>query len=148
MAGKELDVFEARELIRRLKMKQSGRSIASDLCISRETVKRYKIFVSRTAGYQQRNYHQPKRYKKQKHPKRKSNPLESQISSVLPFKAQVEKLLEDSTMSNTVILQRLKERGYEGSYSSIRRFVSQQQEKQNPRSILSDGGRSWLRSPG
>jgi transposase len=132
MAGKELDVFEARELIRRLKMKQSGRSIASDLCISRETVKRYKALCEDTGWLLLEELPSVQTIEKAKAAIKKKQSVAHELSSVLPFKPQVEKLLDDSTMTVTVIHQRLKERGYEGSYSSVSRFVSNCLEQQDP----------------
>lgn len=132
MAGKELDVFEARELIRRLKMKQSGRSIASDLCISRETVKRYKDLGEQAGWLSLEDLPSVQTIEKAKAAINKKQSVAHELSSVLPFKSQVEKLLDDSSMTVTVIHQRLKERGYEGSYSSVSRFVSHLRNQKDP----------------
>jgi transposase len=135
MAGKEIDVFEARELIRRIKMKQSGHTIARELRISRKTVKHYKTLGEQNGWLSAKALPSVQEIEKAKAAIKKKQPLVQEVSSVLPFKSQVEKLLEDPTMTNIVVLQRLKERGYEGSYSSVRRFVSHQREKQAPQAF-------------
>ena len=133
MAGKELDMFEARELIRRLKMQQSGRTIARELSISRETVKRYKALGEQNGWFLPiKELPSVQEIQKAKAAIKKEQPAVQDTSSVLPFQSQVEKLLDDPRMSVMVIHQRLRERGYAGSYSSVSRFVSHCQERKDP----------------
>ena len=49
-----------------------------------------------------------------------------------PYRAIIATLLQDADMTKAVIHQRLVERGYHGSYSSVRRFVSKVQGPQIP----------------
>ncbi|MCZ7571811.1 MAG: IS21 family transposase [Ardenticatenaceae bacterium] len=50
-------------------------------------------------------------------------PPPQNVSSVEPYRAMVSQLHKEG-VEMTAILQRLKERGYQGSYSSVRRFVN------------------------
>ena len=132
MAGKELDMFEARELIRRLKMQQSGRNIAHELSISRETVRRYKTLAEQNGWLTADELPSVQEIQKAKAAIKEKQPVTHELSSVLPFESQVKKLLESPKMSATVIHQRLQERGYTGSYSSVIRFVRRYREQQDP----------------
>ncbi|MBF0381796.1 MAG: IS21 family transposase [Magnetococcales bacterium] len=132
MAGKEIDVFEARELIRRLKMRQSGRSIATDLQISRDTVRRYKELAEQNEWLSTDELPSVQEIEKSKEAIKEKQLVAHEQSSVLPFESQVKKLLEAPKMTVTVIHQRLQERGFKGSYSSVIRFVRNYRAQQDP----------------
>jgi len=117
-----------RDLIHRLRLGQSERRIAKDLHLSRQTVSKYRE-LARAAGY-----------------------LESAAeladvatisallgpppalprtpSTVEPYQQLVEELLSQDVEMMT-IFDRLTERGYAGSYSSIRRFVHRLRPAEN-----------------
>ncbi len=131
MSGKELDVFDAKELIRRLQLKQSGRTIAREMRVSRETVKCYRELGEREGWLDGHPLPEAQEIQKARSVK-KAKPAVQETSSVLPYKAQVEELLKDSKMTVAVIRQRLAERGYSGSYSSVNRFVSRLRDQNDP----------------
>jgi transposase len=112
-----------RDLIHRLRLGQSERAIARDLHLSRQTVSKYRE-LARGAGYLE--------------PERVLPDVGTLVtllgpppalpripSTVEPYAALVEELLEGGVEMMT-IFDRLRERGYTGSYSSVRRFVHRQ----------------------
>jgi transposase len=132
MAGKELDVFDARELVRRLRLKQSGRTISREMYISRNTVKAYKEFGKQNGWLSAENLPSAQEIQKAKAVFKEELASAHERSTVEPYRPQVEALLKDSTMTVTVIHQRLRERGYEGSYSSVSRFVGSLRKQKDP----------------
>lgn len=109
-----------REVIVRLRAGQSERGIAQDLQLSRNTVKKYRLWAEEHNCLQADSawpgdaslvaaLGEPPR------PPRVE-------SSVEPYRAVVQKLVEQG-LEMVAIFQRLSERGYTGSYSSVRRFV-------------------------
>lgn len=109
-----------RDLIHRLRLGQSERAIAKDLHLSRQTVSKYRLLAS-AAGYLTSGVELPD-----------VATLTGLLgpppalpripSSVEPYQAVVEELLAQGVELMT-IFDRLTERGYPGSYSSVRRFV-------------------------
>ncbi|MBF8279765.1 MAG: Integrase catalytic region [candidate division NC10 bacterium] len=109
-----------RDLIHRLRLGQSERQIARDLHLSRQTVSKYRE-LTREAGYLESATELPD-----------VATLSALLgpplalprtpSTVEPYQQLVEELLAQDVEMMT-IFDRLTERGYTGSYSSIRRFV-------------------------
>lgn len=109
-----------RDLIHRLRLGQSERQVAKDLHLSRQTVSKYRE-LARAAGHLDRS---------------KDLPdvavlaallgpppaLPRTPSTVEPYRQLVEELVAQDIELMT-IFDRLTERGYGGSYSSVRRFV-------------------------
>lgn len=121
-----------RDLIHRLRLSQSERSIAKDLRLSRQTVSKYRE-LARAAGYLDGTTTLPD-----------VGALAAALgpvpalprtpSTVEPFQQVVEELLAQGVEMMT-IFDRLGERGYGGSYSSVRRFVHQLQPLQPGASV-------------
>jgi len=122
MAGRRKSVFDVRELIRMLRAGQGDRRIAGDMGLSRNTVAKYRRWASREglleapelpmaveleqmlAGFLQ-------------------GPTVVQESTVETFREFVlEKTAAGVEMKS--IWQMLRERGFEGSYSAVRRFLA------------------------
>ena len=111
-----------RELVHRVRLGQSDRAIARDMHLSRKTVSKYHQLAEAEA------------YLDLAKPLPDVKVLAAtlgpapepprNVSGVAPLKEVVEKLL-DQGVEKTAILERLRENhGYTGSYSSVRRFVS------------------------
>lgn len=109
-----------RDLIHRLRLGQSERQIAADLHLSRHTVSKYRG-LAKTAGYLDGQEELPdvKTLAANLGPP----PIPPRTpSTVEPFQPMVEELMARGVEMMT-IFDRLRERGYTGSYSSVRRFV-------------------------
>jgi len=111
-----------KEIIYRLRGKESERNIARDLGISRPTIHKYKI-KAEMEGYLEESRSLPEadelgqRLGPAPQPPKTPSSLES-------YRGVVEQYLEKG-LQKTVILQRLREEhGYQGSYSSVRRLAS------------------------
>lgn len=110
------------EIVYRLRRGQSMRAICRDLGHSRVTVRRYRELAKRS-GYLDpaRPLPEPGEVLAQLEPALPA--AGSNISSVEPYREVVEGLLEQG-VEMVAIQQRLCRRhGYQGSYSSVRRFV-------------------------
>jgi transposase len=113
--------MDIRELVRHLRATDSDRAVQRDLGIDRRTVQRYRAWAIEqqlltgalpAVEELQRLVQQTL-----------TAPAPPQmVSSVEPFRAQVVALRAQGT-EMVAIWERLKERGYTGSYSAIRRFV-------------------------
>ena len=109
-----------RDLIHRLRLGQSERQVAKDLHLSRHTVSKYRE-VARVAGYFDSQDELPDVKTLAASLGPPPTPPRTP-STVEPFQAMVEELLGRGVEMMT-IFDRLRERGYAGSYSSVRRFV-------------------------
>jgi transposase len=110
-----------RDLIHRLRSGESGRRIAKDLRISRDTVRKYREWAE-AQGYLQPDAALPDDATLTaalgEPPKPPRVP-----SSAEPYREVVQRLLEQR-VEMTAIYQRLRENyGYTGSYSAVRRYV-------------------------
>lgn len=134
MAGKEKTVFDIRELVRRLKLDQKERTIGRQMGIHRKTIKKYRELAQKyewlAKGADLPTPEAISKALQEEEVKTVPNPFE--ISTVELYRTVVESLLQDPNMSVTVVLQRLREHGYAGSYSSVRRFVSKVQGPRIP----------------
>jgi transposase len=112
-----------KEIIYRLRGKESERSIAKDLGISRPTIHKYKI-KAELEGYLEDSRSLPGTDELGRSLGPAPQPPKT-VSSLEAYRAVVEQLLEKG-IKMTTILQRLREdHGYRGSYSSVRRCVAQ-----------------------
>jgi transposase len=109
-----------RDLIHRLRLGESERRIAKDLHLSRQTVSKYRE-LAKAAGHLDPTTELPDvaTLAALLGP---PPALPRTPSTVLPYQSLVEELLAHDVEMMT-IFDRLKERGYRGSYSSVRRFV-------------------------
>jgi len=109
------------EIIYRLRAKESERSISRDLGISRPTVHKYKL-KALIEGYLDSQKEFPEREEIAKRFGPVPQPPKAP-STVEGYREVVEKYVQQG-LEMTVIFQRLREDyGYQGSYSSVRRFV-------------------------
>jgi transposase len=121
MPGKRKETMEIREMLRRFQEGQSNRSIAKDLGINRKTVDRYHAWAA-----EQDLLEGPLPALGDLH-QLLDETLNSALppqntSTVEPYRDLVEKLIEEG-VEIAATHQRLKERGYIGSYASVYRFV-------------------------
>jgi transposase len=116
----QLSMNYLRDLIHRLRLGQSERQVAKDLRLSRQTVSKYRE-LARTAGYLESATELPDvaTLAARLGP---APALPRTPSTVEPYQQLVEELLAQDVEMMT-IFDRLTERGYTGSYSSVRRFV-------------------------
>jgi transposase len=115
-----LHVQYLRELVHRLRVGASQRAIAHDLGLARMTVQKYAQLAA-AAGYLDASRPLPDVAELTARLGPPAPPPRTP-SSVEPYRAQVDQLLAAGVEMMT-IFDRLNERGYTGSYSSIRRFV-------------------------
>ena len=113
--------MDAREILRQLQMGQSTRSIAKAMDINRKTVARYRTWA---IEHELLNGPLPSLGKLNELLTQTLNTpsLPQNISSVEPYRKMVKKLRKGG-VEMAAIHERLQERGYNGSYSSVRRFV-------------------------
>ena len=113
--------MDIREILRRLRKGQSNRAVAKALGVDRKTVGRYRHWAT-----EQGLLHGPLPPLSELHQLVKetlNTALPPQnVSSVERYREQVEKLRRDG-VEMAAIHERLKERGYTGSYSAVYRFV-------------------------
>jgi len=121
MSGERKRTMEIREMLRRFQQGQSNRQIARDLGVNRKTVDRYRAWA-----VEQELLEAPLPSLGDLHQlleatlKRSSPPQNA--STVEPYRELVEKLRREG-VEIAAIRERLKERGYTGSYASVHRFV-------------------------
>jgi len=109
------------EIIYRLREKESERSISRDLGISRPTVHKYKL-KALLEGYLDSQKELPEREELAKSLGPDPQPPKTP-STVEGYQEAVQKYLKQG-LEMTAIFQRLRDDyGYQGSYSSVRRFV-------------------------
>jgi len=128
MAGRRKDVLDIREIVRRLRLGETERQIARDLAIARKTVKKYRDWA-KAQGY----------LDEAELPE--LGVIEARFISSFPLPVQgppstaerfrqfiVQKRAENVEIK--ALLGLLKEHGYEGSYTSLRRFVNRLEPKE------------------
>jgi transposase len=121
MPGKRKRTMDIREILRHLRQGQSDRAIAATTGVDRKTVARYRVWAIEhelldgplpLLGELNRLLEETLR----------GAPPPQNVSSVEPYREMIGKL-RAAGVEVTAIHQRLQERGYSGSYSSVRRFV-------------------------
>jgi transposase len=113
--------MDIREMLRRLRQGESNRAVGEAMHIDRKTVGRYRIWAAEQGLLEGRllslgDVHQLLEETLS------SPPPPQNTSSVEPYRAAVTKLRNEG-VEIAAIYERLKERGYQGSYSSVYRFV-------------------------
>jgi transposase len=112
-----------KEIIYRIRAGQSERGIARDMGISRPTIHKYKIRAE-LEGYLDKERELPG--SEELAESLGPAPKPPRIPSTLENQREIVQKYLDQGLQMTVIYQRLRENhGYEGSYSSVRRFVHQ-----------------------
>ena len=107
---------DIREVLERSRRGESDRAIARDLHLSRVTVRKYRQTL---AGLDEQDTVEHL----QQWSTRERRPVQT-VSSVEPYRAIVEALLERGVEMRTIHDRLRADHGYSGSYSSVRRFVN------------------------
>lgn len=128
MPARRLDVLDVREIVRRMQHGETDRRIARDLELSRNTVRKYRKWARRE-GLLARGQELPGPKDFQDRLERAAPPCPAgPASSAEPYRAFiVEKRKEGVEL--TALLGLVRERGFQGSYSSLRRFVAKLEPK-------------------
>jgi len=122
MPGRRTRTVDIREILRQLQMNQTDRAIARAMGIDRKTVGRYRTWAAEQ-GLLSKPLPSPGELQQRVSETLNGSPPPQNESSVAPFQELVLKL-RGQKVEIAAIHQRLRERGYTGSYSSVRRFVS------------------------
>jgi len=121
MPGKRKETMDIRELLRHLRQGQSNRAVAKALGIDRKTVSRYRAWATEQ-GLLGEFLPSLSDLHKLVEETLSSTPPPQNRSSVEPYRGIVMKLRQEG-VEVAAICERLKERGYTGTYSSVYRFV-------------------------
>lgn len=113
--------MEVREILRQLQMGQSIRAVAKAMAIDRKTATRYRIWAIEQELLDKPLPSLGELNQLLAETLKPASPPQN-VSSVEPYRGLVKKLRKEG-VEMAAIHQRLKERGYIGSYSSVRRFV-------------------------
>jgi len=113
--------MDIREILNQLRSGASDRQISQDMGIARQTVKRYRAWAkaSRLLAGELPSVEILQGLVEKAMP---SRPAPQNTSSVEPYRAVVKEMVE-AEVEAAAIYQRLKERGFSGSYSGVYRFV-------------------------
>lgn len=110
-----------RDVLERSRQGESERAIARDLGLSRVTVRKYREAL---AGLDEAKVTE----QLQRWAKAEWRPAQT-VSSVTPYQAVVEELLDRGVEMRTIHDRLCADHGYDGSYSSVRRFVARLRPK-------------------
>ena len=113
--------MDIREILRQLRAGQSNRAVARATGINRKTVGRYRAWAAKHGLLEGPLLPLGELHQLVKETLTNSSPPQN-VSSVEPYRERVEKLRKEG-VEIAAIYERLKERGYSGSYSSVHRFV-------------------------
>src|SRR6266511_4109205 len=121
MAGRRIALMDIRELVRHLRASDSDRAVQRNTSIDRRTVQRYRTWAA-AQGLLTGPLPALEELQRLVQQTLTAPAPPHMVSSVEPFRVQVVELRAQAT-EMMAIWERLKERGYTGSYSAIRRFV-------------------------
>ena len=127
MPGKRKDTMDIREIVRRIRQGQSNRAIAKEIGIDRKTVGRYHTWA-REQGLLDGELPALDELQRLVEGILNNDTPPQNVSSVEPYRALVVKLRKQG-VEIAAIHERLKERGYTGSYASVYRFVRRLEPK-------------------
>jgi transposase len=113
--------MDIRQILLRLRKGESDRSVARSLKINRKTIGRYRTWAAEQ-GLLKGPLPSLSELQKLLEGTLKCSSPPQNVSSVEPYRAVVTKLRKQG-VEIAAIHERLKERGYTGSYSSVHRFV-------------------------
>lgn len=113
--------MDIREILRRVQAGQSDRAIARETGIHRKTVARYRVWAEEQGLLDSPLPSLGELHRRLEETMPPSPPPQN-VSTVEPYRKVVEDLRRRG-VERAAIYQRLKERGYTGSYSAVYRFV-------------------------
>ncbi|HDD25284.1 MAG TPA: transposase, partial [Chloroflexi bacterium] len=119
--------MDIREIVRRIRQGQSNRAIAKEIGIDRKTVGRYHTWA-REQGLLDGELPALDELQRLVEGILNNDTPPQNVSSVEPYRALVVKLRKQG-VEIAAIHERLKERGYTGSYASVYRFVRRLEPK-------------------
>jgi transposase len=121
MPGKRKETMEIREMLRQLRRGRSNRAVARALSIDRKTVATYRNWAQEQGLLEGPLLPLGDLHRLLEETMQSPAPPQN-VSSVAPYEVLVKKLRREG-VEIAAIHERLKERGYGGSYSSVHRFV-------------------------
>jgi len=121
MPGKRKETMDIREMMRRLRKGQSHRAIAKAMNVDRKTVGRYHAWAQEQ-GLLEGDLPSLSDLQRLLEETMVPSPPPQNTSTVEPYRDLVVKLRQQK-VEIAAIHQRLRERGYTGSYSAVYRFV-------------------------
>jgi transposase len=121
MPGKRKETMDIRELLRHMRQGQSNRAVAHALGIDRKTVSRYRAWATEQ-GLLEGALPSLSDLHKLVEETLSSTPPPQNRSSVEAYRGIVVRLRQEG-VEIAALCERLRERGYTGSYSSVYRFV-------------------------
>jgi len=122
MAGRRTNVLDIREILRRVRLGESDRRIGRDLTVDRKTVAEYRAWAQ-ALGFLDPGIELPGAdVIAEKLKPLTPAPNTGPASAVEPYRAIVEDLLAKG-VELAAMLGILRERGFKGSYSALRRFA-------------------------
>ena len=127
MAGRRKSVLDVREMLRRLRAGDSGRRIARELGVSRLTVKKYRKQAEENEWLSHEELVSPSALGEALRSSCVSG-LPGPVSGVAPW-GEFVKAKRDEGVELQALLGLVREEGYAGSYSSLRRFVARVEKK-------------------
>ncbi|MDD5511817.1 MAG: IS21 family transposase [Dehalococcoidales bacterium] len=111
------------DIIYRLRAGQSQRAIAKDLGYARDTIRNYHSWA-KERGYLDSGLPLPELCELSAELGPITNVRKSNISTVEPYRQTVEKLIDQGVEMVAIHRRLVRNHGYTGSYTSVRRFVS------------------------
>lgn len=134
MAKRRLKTMDVREIIRQLQLKESVRAVSRRLSISRNTVKKYRLFI--VANDLLKGPLPENSVLEEMLVKYEKNETPSQTSKVAPYR-EVTTGMYKAGLTTQVIFQRLQENHkFAGSYSSVLRFVRSELTEIRPEAFI------------
>lgn len=128
MPGRRKKTVDIRELILNLRAYTSDRSVSRTMGVHRKTVKQYRQWAAQQ-GLLDGALPSLSELETLVRQTLSEKPPPQNQSSLEPYREMVGQLRKEG-VEMTAILQRLQERGYSGSYSSVRRMVRNLEHKQ------------------
>jgi transposase len=122
MSGKETTVLDIREMLRHLQQGRSERDISRALDVSRKTVTKYRHWAKQEGLLSGPLPEAAELQERLKASRAAAQAPQLTPSSVEPYR-EVVVALRDEGVEIQALYQRLWERGYRGTYSSVWRFV-------------------------
>lgn len=122
MPGRRLNVLEIREVVRRIRLGDKDRRIARELGLSRNTVAKYRTWAEREGYLEAQDLPGPGVLDQQLRQVESAVSPPGPESKAEPFREYIERQL-DAGVEVKALLALLRERGFSGSYSSLRRFI-------------------------
>jgi transposase len=131
--SRRINIMDIQEIIRRMRAGESNRAIHQAMGVHRGTVKKYREWAE-SQGFLSGAMPDLATLQQHLNESQVESPPPQNVSSVEPYREMVEKLRQDE-VEIAAIHQRLQERGYQGSYQSIWRFV-RRLEPQTPEATV------------